>query len=128
LRNHQVFVERLERHAARAADRFVERARCDQAQRQRLDGGASRQLGRRVLRERHSCSSAVLTPLSPSRLCRWLASERDPRGPGDFVGHAFQIVAGQQVKRERRAAVAFDRVAQAGRKGVDQAAPRRRYP
>jgi hypothetical protein len=57
----------------------------------------------------------------PSRLFRWLASERGPRGWG-LGQHPLELCAGQQVEQERGAACGGDACRAAAPTGVDQAA------
>ena len=64
----------------RRADRLVDRTRALQRHRQRLMRTPSRAGSRSACSPAHSRSKPAFTPVRPSRLCKWLDSEREPRG------------------------------------------------
>src|SRR5690606_23804470 len=116
------FVERFEAYAARAADRFVDRPRCKEPQRQRLD---------RV----RQCHGIVVS-------LRWgafaqqaglYAFQTDPAAQvtrhgaraawmGDLPDQRFLRELGQQFELEKGLAIAFDSDAQRCGERVDAAA------
>ena len=61
-------------------------------------------------------------PSRPSRLLRWLASERAPRGCSTCGAHLLGAAVGQQVEQQGGAALRGDLVAQQRRDRIDQAA------
>ena len=70
----------LSKLTPRRADRLVDRTRALQRHRQRLDAPPSRAGSRSACSPAHSRSKPAFTPVRPSRLCKWLDSEREPRG------------------------------------------------
>ena len=70
----------------------------------------------------NSCSRPIFTPCRCSRLFRCVDRLRVPRGRRVSARTCSQRVLRQQVQRQRRLALRGDRVAQAGRERVDQAA------
>ena len=70
----------------------------------------------------HSCSSPTFTPFSPSRLCRWLDSEREPRGCSTSTATCSERLSGSRSISRSAWPVRFDGIAQRRRQRVDQAA------
>src|SRR5690606_13321236 len=119
---HQLFVQVLEAHAARAADRFVDRPRCKEPQRQRLDR----------VRQRHGIVVSLRWGAFAQQASLY-AFQTDPAAQvtrhgaraawmGDLPDQPFMRALGRQIELQKGFAIAFDRVAQRCGERVDGAA------